>query len=143
MVRVEIVKDIDLEGVRLHPCNIEEIKSLCEYTPEMALKQLCRWTYPRSYVIRDSNKVLSFCGIDLKGQIWLFFADIKELPVSYFKVMLRLIRDTQKDFPYMSGMIYEKNVFALRFAKFVRARIGEPQVFGARGDLFYKFEIGG
>lgn len=143
MVRVEISKASDFVGVRLHPCNIAEIKALCLYEPDQALRQLSKWTYPKSYTVRDGDTIISFCGIDLKGQIWLFFTDIESLPLSFFKAMKKLLDDTGKEFPYMQGMIYGRNLFALRFAKFIHARISDPIEFGIDNELFYKFEIGG
>lgn len=143
MVRVHATKMSDLEDIRLHPCNVEEIESLCSYSPAGALRQLVLWTMPYSYTVRDDDRVLCFCGLDNKNEMWLFFTDVEKLPVSFFKEVGKLYESLKKNHPLIYGMIYEKNVFALRFAKFMKAKIYDPVPFGERGDLFYKFEIGG
>lgn len=143
MVSVGVTKDSDFGGVVLHPCNIAEIRSLCSAEPIEALRSLSRWSAPRSYTVRDGDRILCFCGLDSKHEMWLFFTDIDSLPVSFFRVMRDLCKEHQRSSPIIYGMIYEKNVFALRFAKFMRAKIYDPKPFGFKGDLYYKFEIGG
>lgn len=143
MVSVGRTKEEDFAGVELHPCNVAEIQSLCSMEPIEALRALSNWSAPHSYTVKDGDRVLCFCGLDSKSEMWLLFANVNSLPVSFFKEMQKLWSEYRKSYPLIYGMIYEKNTFALRFARFMKAKIYEPVEFGFKHDKFYKFEIGG
>ena len=126
----------DFTQLNLHPKNIEEIKVSSGIDPTLCLAILWEHSIEKVTVFVNDKPVCLF-GIVKPNNFWLFFsADVIELPLSFFKESRKMVKRIHEVYGFVEGRIYEKNTFALEWAKFVGWTI-DPLA-----DGFYRFYCG-
>ena len=128
----------DLHDIKLHPANVEELAALSPADTKRCLAYMYGVS-DEAYVVKNENDILCVSGISQSGELWLMFADISALPLSFFKETSKAIDKWLGKYPDIHTVIYEKNVFALRWAKFVKAHLGEAKAFGYKNKIFRSF----
>lgn len=135
-LRESILNDYAL--IKLHPRNIEEIEALSGVEPDICLAALWDNSIEKITVL-DKEQPICLFGVMPPNNLWLFFADVTELPVSFFKESRRMVKRIRELYPDIEGWIYSKNIFALQWSKWVGWNIDEPIPYGKEGKLFYRF----
>lgn len=125
--------------------NIEEIGQYTEEFYRNAVVLLAQYSTERWTVTDKKGKILSIAGVakNKNGHfdIWLLFADIEKLPLSFYKETYKKTREIVKKYGTLEGSVYIKNTFALAWAKFIGAKVSEPTPKGLYNNLFYNFVI--
>lgn len=142
MIRESVPSDY---MITLHPKNIEEIGQYTEDFYKRAVVILAQYSAERWTITDKKGKILSIAGVakNEKGRydIWLLFADIEKIPLSFYKETYKKTREIVKKYGTLDGSVYIKNTFALEWAKFIGAKVSEPAPKGLYNNLFYDFVI--
>lgn len=129
----------DFALFELHEKNIEEIKVSSGIEPGLCIAALYEVSNYKK-IITENSKPICIFGMADQHNIWLFFAaDIKILPLSFFKETLKELKALLSQCDYIEGYIYSKNTFALQWAKFMKMTIKEPIEYGVENKLFHYF----
>lgn len=129
----------DFALFELHEKNIEEIKVSSGIEPGLCMAALYEASEHKQITLLD-NQPICISGLVDKHNLWLFFsADIKTLPLSFFKETRKELNNLINQCNYIEGYIYSKNTFALQWSKFMNITIEEPKEHGINGELFHYF----
>ena len=142
MIRQSVPMDY---AVTLHTKNIEEIMQYTEGFYKKAVVLLAEYSTERWTITDKQGTILGIAGAakNEKGSydIWLLFADIDVVPLSFYKETYAKVREIVKKYGTLEGSVYHKNTFALRWAKFIGAEVKDPAPKGLYNNLFYDFVI--
>jgi hypothetical protein len=69
----------------------------------------------------------------------LFGANVETLPISFYKKSREVVEELARSRPSLSGHIYCKNDFSLRWAKFLGFTIKEAEPYGVKNEPFHPF----
>ncbi|MBP2635056.1 MAG: hypothetical protein H6Q72_963 [Firmicutes bacterium] len=90
----------------------------------------------------SEEKVLCIAGCSRSsdgGCLWVLFADIQLLPLSFFKESRKHAQYMLKKYGNLSNYTAASNVFVIKWAKSLGFTVDEPISYGPNGRLFCRF----
>ena len=127
-------QDVNME---LSTQNIKEIRVLSE----IPIKFFLSYLHEKfdCYVYKDKAVTKAIFGVNDEGECFLFFGNIKKLPLSFYKESKIFCRDIISEYGPIKSTILQENTFAINFAKFLNAVFSKPYI--KKGKTFVDYEI--
>ncbi|MFU8927754.1 DUF2833 domain-containing protein [Acinetobacter puyangensis] len=152
MTNIEIRKptqrDIRILVENMRPADQEELKAYFNDNYQWSIATSVKYSKD-TWAVVVNGKLLFICGVGLTSLIgkvgcpWLLGTTyIEQYPKEFLKQSTKILQEVMQDYAVLSNHVYGKNEKAIKFLKRIGFIVGEPEKYGANGELFRPFSIG-
>ncbi|WP_212386697.1 DUF2833 domain-containing protein [Acinetobacter junii] len=144
-IRKPTDRDIRILVENLRESDKEEMKAYFNDDYSWQVKTSVKFSRDAWSVIVN-GKLLFICGVGLTSMIgnvgcpWLLGTSfIQNYPKEFYKQANNILAEIKDNYDFLENHVHAKNKTAVAFLKRLGFKIGEPEKYGANGDLFHPF----